>query len=482
MEKYQEIKSGATGKIHQMGRDSFKLIRSRDMDPFKIEIISTEFCDKIADIIASTNGAVTTMDEIVEGIRKPIAMKIDSGVYQDMLNVGERDDVELVCRYIAIERILTCSDDKGFMRMIRHARDVLKQIPLHMRHVLTSETYMRIFALIPAGYLCSVCNLTGVNVEVGKMDKSDEKTMSEIMNVAKEECGCEEGELEKAYSLVSEVVERFLFAYRDKNIIDLGNIRKVINDMFDGEMKDYFGKLIKKMNSDISDSFGKFTELVKEMKDSDSQEMEKRNDRQEPYEYDQVDLSSEMGNDNQQNPDDMNTPDVSIIDMTFTDTGADVAVNTGLEDNPQPGMDMNQPPQPDQNMQQPNPDDPNNPQNQQQNNGRVVTGLESLMAESVFRKKLKRISKESVAYVKIRGMNAPDADTLSMVIAYGYSVLERCEWYMELIQTKNDRYIVPQSYGELDSIRVAMENVLDKLLENPVVRKRNPIHDMYDIN
>lgn len=459
MEKYTEVKPSLIKK----GDDSFVLKKENKMEPFKIEIVSTEFCDKISELIASTDGAVTTMNQIIEEMKKPLTMTIDAELYKDLCMIGEKDQVELVLRYVAVERITGCGEDKKFIDMIHSVRESLKEVPLHMRHVLTSDKYRKLYAVVPAAYLASVCNLEKVKAEVGRMDKSDEKTMAEIMNIVKEKCVCENDALSESYSLATEVVERILFAYRDKNIIDLGNLRKVLLDTFDGELKGYFGKLLNLMDSDIKDSFTKFTAMVKEMKELDSKEMSV--DNPEPYEYDPVEMEPEQP---EEQP---NTGDLSIADTMNPEPPAPVdqnagGVNTGLEGGTPATPDQNAAGQP-----------------AQPGAGGVVTGLESALQEGIklFKKKLKRISKESVGYVKIRGANAPDADTLCMIVSYGYSVMERCEWYMSLIQSQDQRYIVPQSYGELENIKNMMNTVLEGLLKNPIVKKNSPVLDMYDI-
>lgn len=454
MEKFQEIRPSVVKRD-----DSFTLKKVDKMDPFKIEIESVEFCSKIAEMICNTNGSIVDVDDIVSEIKKPIVMRIDSDLYRTLCQIGEKDEIELVCRYIAVNRIVDCDNDKRFVGMISHVRETLKKIPLHMRHVLTSDAYGKLFGLIPAAYLSSVCNLGKVNAEVSKMDKSSQKNMKEIMNTIQEMCVCEDGKLSESYSTVEEIVERILFAYRDKNLIDLGNLIKVIKETFTGEMRDYFQKLINKMESDVNNSFTKFTDLVKQMKESDSEDMSK--DVPDPMEYDPVEIPPEPVEPIQDPNND------SIVGMMVGVTDVDTNVNTGLDDTSQPD----------------NTNVGENPSDETQQNQGVVTGLESVdsMNEAFgFKKKLKRISRDSIGYVRIRGANARDVDDLTMIVGYGYSIIERCSWYMELIEDQNPRYIVPQSYSEIELIKKDMESVVDDLLKNPIIKRRK-ITDMIGI-
>lgn len=98
----------------------------------------------------------------------------------------------------------------------------------------------------------------------------------------------------------------------------------------------------------------------------------------------------------------------------------------------------------------------------------------------MFEKKLKRISRETVGYVKVRGRNARDADELTMIVSYGYSNLERCDWYISLLRSGDKKYIVPQSLEELKSIRDELKNVLDEISSRPAFRQKGVIRNYYD--
>lgn len=98
----------------------------------------------------------------------------------------------------------------------------------------------------------------------------------------------------------------------------------------------------------------------------------------------------------------------------------------------------------------------------------------------MFRKRLKRISREVIGYLRIRGANARDADELTMVVSYGYSKLEQCEWYMDLLRREDRKYMVPQSLDELKSIRDEIQQTLDNLTEKPYFRIRGSVRNRYD--
>lgn len=458
MEKYTTDKQSS---ISNKSEDkNFKLVRAANMQPFKIEIFCSEFMDIIAEAISNTSTKYGSIDDMISDIKKPITMKIDGEVYKRLCDMGEKSDIELVCKYVAVQRILTCSQNKPFVGMIEKARESIRNIPINTRHVLTGDKYNKIFAIIPAAYLSSVCNLSGVSSEVSKMDKSHARTMKSIMDELSTMTVCEDGELGEAYSAISDLVDRTLNAYKDHNIIDLRNVQKELKEMFDGELGEYFEKLMILIDKDISDNFTKFAEMVRSVKESDEAELSQ--DTPDPMEFDPVpqeELDQAMGVEPPDDHDYENDSVVNGLSDQQQDQGGEAPIDltSGGDSTP----DQNQQPQ---------------QQNPQQPAGGVVTGLESVMMnESIFRKKLKRISRECIGYVKVRGMNARDADELTMIVSYGYSIAEKCEWYMDIIQREDNRYVVPQTYAELESIKDQMYKVLDDLMKDPIFRQRGSI-------
>ena len=95
----------------------------------------------------------------------------------------------------------------------------------------------------------------------------------------------------------------------------------------------------------------------------------------------------------------------------------------------------------------------------------------------MFKKKLKRISREVIGYIKVRGVNARDADELTMIVSYGYSKLELCDWYISILCDGNEKYVVPQSLEELKSIRSEIKSVLDEISSQPSFRRKGSVQN-----
>lgn len=422
-------------------RESFVLIKAAKMDPFKIEIFSKEFLDIMAEVICMPGTKYNSMKEMIEGIEKPITMKIESPVYDALKTIGDAKDIEMVCKYVAVQRIISSVDDNQFAKLMEDVRKALREVPVSTRHVLTTvPQYQGIFALIPAAYLSSVCNLTSVGSDIAKMDKDNARYMTKIMETLKEMTIMEGSTVTDAYSMIMDFTKRILYAYRDHNIIDLANLYKDLNNMMTGELGEYFSKLMTQIKKDMDDSFTAFQKLVRSMKDEDDAEFSK--DKPEPYEYDAIEETPEGP------PEDL-PPDMNNDSILGPDPDAQ----------PTPAAET--------------------PPSTTPEAGGVVTGLESVdpMMEGLFgRKKLKRISKAVVGYVKVKGANARDADELTLFVSYGYSQAERCEWYIDIIDREDDRYIVPQTRKDLEWIRDELYKVLDEITKKPFYRHKGSIY------
>lgn len=68
-------------------------------------------------------------------------------------------------------------------------------------------------------------------------------------------------------------------------------------------------------------------------------------------------------------------------------------------------------------------------------------------------KKLKEISYSVVSYIQIETEKMKDYNDKHMISGYCLSKLRMVEWYIQLLQTGNENYIVPQSISELEMIR-----------------------------
>ena len=69
------------------------------------------------------------------------------------------------------------------------------------------------------------------------------------------------------------------------------------------------------------------------------------------------------------------------------------------------------------------------------------------------KKKLKRISYDVVSYIQIEAEAIRDFNDKQMISSYCLHKLEMVEWYIALIDAGSEKYIVPQTRDQLETIR-----------------------------
>ncbi len=68
-------------------------------------------------------------------------------------------------------------------------------------------------------------------------------------------------------------------------------------------------------------------------------------------------------------------------------------------------------------------------------------------------KMLKRIPADLVPYIQIETEAIRDFTDKQMISSYCINKLETVNWYLELLETGSDKYIVPQTKAQLEMIR-----------------------------
>ena len=86
-------------------------------------------------------------------------------------------------------------------------------------------------------------------------------------------------------------------------------------------------------------------------------------------------------------------------------------------------------------------------------------------------KKLKRISYDTVSYIQIETEAIQDSNDKQMIASYCLSKLKMVNWYIELIQSGSERYIVSQSLSELEQIKAGLEVCYKQIMATKV---KNP--------
>lgn len=86
-------------------------------------------------------------------------------------------------------------------------------------------------------------------------------------------------------------------------------------------------------------------------------------------------------------------------------------------------------------------------------------------------KKLKKIEYDLIPYITIETEAIKDANDKMMISSYCLSKLKTVEWYIELLQVGSEKYIVPHTLSELESIRSQLmtchERIMRVKIQNP---------------
>ena len=88
-----------------------------------------------------------------------------------------------------------------------------------------------------------------------------------------------------------------------------------------------------------------------------------------------------------------------------------------------------------------------------------------------WKKKLKRISYDVVSYIQIETEAIRDFNDKQMLSSYCLHKLEVVEWYIALIDAGSEKYIVPQTREQLETIRKQLNECHKEIMR---VKIKNP--------
>ena len=88
-------------------------------------------------------------------------------------------------------------------------------------------------------------------------------------------------------------------------------------------------------------------------------------------------------------------------------------------------------------------------------------------------KKLKKLPRDLVAYITIETESIEDANDKIMIASYCLGKLDIVEWYIELIDTANPRYIVPHPRPYLVTLRTELLECYKNIMATKIPDKKN---------
>jgi len=94
-------------------------------------------------------------------------------------------------------------------------------------------------------------------------------------------------------------------------------------------------------------------------------------------------------------------------------------------------------------------------------------------------KKLKKIPYDLVSYIQIETESIKDSNDKMMISSYCLSKLKTVEWYIELLRVGSEKYIVPHSLSELESIRSQLRACHEQIMRVKIPNPNNrPLLDI----
>lgn len=94
-------------------------------------------------------------------------------------------------------------------------------------------------------------------------------------------------------------------------------------------------------------------------------------------------------------------------------------------------------------------------------------------------KKLKKIPYDLVSYIMIETEAIRDANDKMMISSYCLGKLKIVEWYIELLRVGSEKYIVPHSLSELETIRTQLKACHEQIMHTKITNpNERPIIDI----
>lgn len=94
-------------------------------------------------------------------------------------------------------------------------------------------------------------------------------------------------------------------------------------------------------------------------------------------------------------------------------------------------------------------------------------------------KKLERIPVDLVSYIQIEAESIRDANDKMIISSYCLGKLEKVEWYIRLVEVGSEKYIVPHSKEQLETIRAKLIDCHKKIMCVKITNSKDrPILDI----
>ena len=65
-----------------------------------------------------------------------------------------------------------------------------------------------------------------------------------------------------------------------------------------------------------------------------------------------------------------------------------------------------------------------------------------------------------------------------MISSYAHGKLEKVDWYIQVLKSGSDKYVVPHSLEHLQDLRQRLQAIINKLMATPIPKGDRPLMDI----
>ena len=93
-------------------------------------------------------------------------------------------------------------------------------------------------------------------------------------------------------------------------------------------------------------------------------------------------------------------------------------------------------------------------------------------------KKLPKFPSNMLSYIQIEGEAIKDANDKQMISSYAHGKLEKIDWYIQVLKSGSDKYVVPHSLEYLQDLRERLLAVIKGVMDTPIPKGGRPLMDI----
>jgi len=93
-------------------------------------------------------------------------------------------------------------------------------------------------------------------------------------------------------------------------------------------------------------------------------------------------------------------------------------------------------------------------------------------------KKLPKFPANMLSYIQIEGEAIKDANDKQMISSYAHSKLEKIDWYIEVLKSGSNKYVVPHSLEHLQDLRERLLAVIKGVMDVPIPKGDRSLMDI----